>query len=710
MRLLSILLFLALSAATALAQATKIPITDLPTVFTPLTGSEVLPIVQSGVTRKSTTAQLATYFWTSPVFVTPNLGTPSSIVLTNATGLPISGISATGTPNATTYLRGDGVWAASAAAGPAGIITPGITQHLILGDSISVNSGSYSYGLVSDEGSIMKMRALATSGACDVADQQQFSLEPGDAPLVTLMDGTNDVIFRSTIPSYRTDFNACQKASIAWAAVPSASRIQAQNCTQAGTWVADSTYQGIGVQSTTNASTLTCSVSTFNGPIYVWYRIIIGNGGTFTYNLDGSGAVSVNAFPVSAVVTFPRGSTKGVGVLRIPASANATHSIVFTVTSSTGAGNIVPIMAVGTPPSSSLAAPRVFVAGMPFLGSEADPSVSAGYYADTLANQQLFAGDGLNVNFVDTRSLINGTTDLADGVHPTPAGYQKLRVGHVAAERFVTAANAPLSAAIGNFGIGGGGLSYNNQSSLNTAVGYGALAATTSGGFNTATGAQSLYQNTVGSLNAGFGEGSLAGNVNGNYNTALGTGALTQANNSNNTAAGANAGYDLLSGGSNSCFGKYACKGISTGSNNTIMGATGTSLPSGLTGAIVLETGDGVIWEDYNKSMSGGWTLAGGIAHPVPLTKTANYTVLDADYSLIFNGAGSLTVTLPSAASYVGRILKLKTIAAQTVVSASSNVSPLTSATPGTAILAATAGKWAELQSDGTNWIAIGGN
>ena len=38
------------------------------------------------------------------------LGTPSSGTLTNATGLPVGGISATGTPSSTTYLRGDGSW------------------------------------------------------------------------------------------------------------------------------------------------------------------------------------------------------------------------------------------------------------------------------------------------------------------------------------------------------------------------------------------------------------------------------------------------------------------------------------------------------------------------------------------------------------------------------------------------------------------------
>lgn len=38
------------------------------------------------------------------------LGTPSSGTLTNATGLPVGGISATGTPDNTTFLRGDGTW------------------------------------------------------------------------------------------------------------------------------------------------------------------------------------------------------------------------------------------------------------------------------------------------------------------------------------------------------------------------------------------------------------------------------------------------------------------------------------------------------------------------------------------------------------------------------------------------------------------------
>lgn len=102
--------------------------------------------------------------------------------------------------------------------------------------------------------------------------------------------------------------------------------------------------------------------------------------------------------------------------------------------------------------------------------------------------------------------------------------------------------------------------------------------------------------------------------------------------------------------------------------------------------------------------------IAGAVEFPGPVTITADGAVSSTAYSVIANKAGTLTLTLPSAASYPGRLLRVKTITANTVVSASSNVVPLVGGAAGTAILAATAGKWADLQSDGTNWIIMAGN
>ena len=90
-----------------------------------------------------------------------------------------------------------------------------------------------------------------------------------------------------------------------------------------------------------------------------------------------------------------------------------------------------------------------------------------------------------------------------------------------------------------------------------------------------------------------------------------------------------------------------------------------------------------------------------------PVTKTASFALGDTENFVVCNGAGSITVTFPSAAASTGRVVWIKTIAAQTVVSASSNVVPINSATAGTAILAGTAGTWAMLVCDGTNWVVM---
>ena len=103
-------------------------------------------------------------------------------------------------------------------------------------------------------------------------------------------------------------------------------------------------------------------------------------------------------------------------------------------------------------------------------------------------------------------------------------------------------------------------------------------------------------------------------------------------------------------------------------------------------------------------------TVNGPAAFKAPQSITAStYTVASTDSSLIFSTTNN-TLTLPTASTCSGRVLYVKNISANSVVSASTNVVPLGSASTGTAILAATAGKFAMLQSDGTNWVIMMAN
>jgi len=91
-----------------------------------------------------------------------------------------------------------------------------------------------------------------------------------------------------------------------------------------------------------------------------------------------------------------------------------------------------------------------------------------------------------------------------------------------------------------------------------------------------------------------------------------------------------------------------------------------------------------------------------------PVIKTASFTLADVENFIVCNGAGSITVTFPTASANTGRVVWIKNLSATyTVISASSNVKPINSGTAGTAILAATAGAWAMLVCDGTDWVVM---
>jgi hypothetical protein len=104
-------------------------------------------------------------------------------------------------------------------------------------------------------------------------------------------------------------------------------------------------------------------------------------------------------------------------------------------------------------------------------------------------------------------------------------------------------------------------------------------------------------------------------------------------------------------------------------------------------------------------------TVAGSMAITGQGAFTSNYTVAATDTWLTaYSLSTTCVVTLPTPASNTGRMLFIRTQSAQLVNSASSNVTALATGAVGTAILSATAGKWALLFCDGSYWNIFAAN
>ncbi len=120
-----------------------------------------------------------------------------------------------------------------------------------------------------------------------------------------------------------------------------------------------------------------------------------------------------------------------------------------------------------------------------------------------------------------------------------------------------------------------------------------------------------------------------------------------------------------------------------------------------INGELAINLPDGRLFYDYAGVKVLGWSA--------PITQTGSFTVTPDQDWFIINSTGASVVTLPSAASFVGRQLRFLTYSAFAVTSSASNVVS-TTGTVGTAILSAVAGKWATLVSDGTNWVIMQSN
>lgn len=299
-----------------------------------------------------------------------------------------------------------------------------------VGDSLMASTAS----LLSDHYK-WASTTITSVGGDSVADQgnESFMFSPAQGDTFLLWLGTNDKTLGADDADKESNTQKGHLAILFQLGIKQdANKVRAQSMTAGGTWSnLTSTTDPNGRYSSTNGSTLTTSVSGTSVAVVGWWNAT--QSGQFSVTIDG---VSKGTFSCTPAGAKAPSALIGYGpfALTFGSLADTSHTVVITVTSSTNASNVVYMSFVaGLGSTIDPDDPKVFVGNTHEFTAAANTlrSITAGrndrYKTIISGNVTTAQGLGINAHLVDVDAAIGDADLSSDGVHPTQAGYIKVR-------------------------------------------------------------------------------------------------------------------------------------------------------------------------------------------------------------------------------------------------------------------------------------------
>ncbi len=404
-------------------------------------------------------------------------------VTLTAAGLPAS---ATGSIS---FYDGSTSLATAAVPGTSTPVYQAFGDGITSGETVSAGQ-SYPSLFSSAEGFSGNNFGVANSVACDLLPSAILAHGLGptqtSAPLSSLMIGTTDL--DSYGSAYLALFTTCDQAAVAWLAIPREYKVLPGDpgaAVTSGSWTTDANDGAL--RNTTGSGSLTFSITSNGGPVYLWYLLGDALPGSFSLTIDGvAGPTPYSTQPTPSIGSRIQSPSLGFALLRFPLNAGS-HLIEANLQSGT-----VGILGVATPPSPGTASvhPTVFVSDIPnqlTTAPVASPGLIAAYTQAIQSFVTQFQNDGLDVRLVPTEQTMLGTpAEMADPVDPSPLGQSHL--AQAFESTFGTGSTAPYAIFTG---------SPPTASVAFTAPGAHTLGATYSGDPTYASGGSSPFSITV---------------------------------------------------------------------------------------------------------------------------------------------------------------------------------------------------------------------